>query len=153
MSKKDHISPFISETLKQNPFNTPNGYFESFEARMAEKIASQKTPDQKPIHTLVPLRKTILMAAASVTILFAIGTAFYFSRNNKTTSEKDMTLAYESSVSIELNDQELVNKLENIHNEEALKDSTRRENDEYSKHIIDYLSNENLSVNDIDQSL
>jgi hypothetical protein len=146
MYKKDNISPLIHKNSSENPFTTPNGYFEDFEKRLAEKIAKQAAPAVEVKHLSMPIRAAI-MAAASVAIIVAIGVTFYVHGKKQPITQTEMLVAYEASLAQEVNDAELINKLVNMQNDEVRKDSALIEKDEYSGHLINYLSNEDPMIN------
>lgn len=87
------------------------------------------------------------MAAASVAIIVAIGVTFYVHGKKQPITQTEMLVAYEASLAQEVNDAELINKLVNMQNDEVRKDSALIEKDEYSGHLINYLSNEDPMIN------
>ena len=78
------------------PFRVPEGYFENFEARLAQRL-----PQPEPRHTTVRLYPRLWRYAAAVAFVVGIGVALYL--NN--TMSKHMVLTEEETQDEYYNDE------------------------------------------------
>ena len=72
MEKLKHIAPKLSGIKKENPFSTPDNYFEDFSAKLHSKIESSKIIEHKKPNALIRILKPTLGLAASFAIIFML---------------------------------------------------------------------------------
>lgn len=54
MKENDDIVPDFGEKNRKNPFQVPDGYFESFTDRLQERIAAAAPQERRPVWALQP---------------------------------------------------------------------------------------------------
>lgn len=72
MDELKNIAPELSKLKKENPYGTPNNYFDDFSARMHTKIEQEKLPVAEKKPGIFQLLKPVLGLAASFAIIFML---------------------------------------------------------------------------------
>jgi len=119
MNKKENITPEFRKWDNSNPFNTPEGYFESFEDRMMAKIDSYSEPIKTSNKTkVIRMLKPILSLAASLVlvILLVQYPIRHFLLNDTVNTEQENSISNNSfdlySISLSMIDENtLINSL------------------------------------------
>ena len=154
MTTNDNIHPELGKMSKENPFKTPDSYFDTFAVRMAEKISqTERAKVRKPIFEWARPQVAVVLAFAGIALLVTVGISFY-RYNNKPLSSNELAEAMEYSIVSEMDENEIVNQLDALNNRHSLStDSIAKIKDVKSKQLIDYLSKEDLDVNAIIDAL
>ena len=150
----EHINsntPNLNKLGKKHGFEVPKGYFDSFDDRLMARIAEEEEKDlntEKQTKTIsltkkpTSVFKPLLMMAASMLLLLAIGNMFYGKFFNQTKnialSAEDIEL-YMMAYPDEFEEDFLIEGLQLANNERS-----NNLQDEYSDEIIDYLLEENI---------
>ena len=155
MTTNDNIHPELGRVSKENPFKTPDNYFDSFAVKMAEKISQTEAAKvRRPIFEWARPQVAVVLAFAGIALLVAVGISFYRYNNNKPISSNELAEAMEYSIVSEMDENEIVNQLETVNNRRSLSnDSIAKIKDIKSRQLIDYLSKEDLDVNAIIDAL
>lgn len=154
MTTNDNIHPELGKMSKENPFKTPDNYFDTFAVRMAEKISQREAAKvRRPIFEWARPQVAVVLAFAGVALLVTVGISFY-RYTNKPISSNELAEAMEYSIVSEMDENEIVNQLEAVNNRRSLSnDSIAKIKDVKSRQLIDYLSKEDLDVNAIIDAL
>jgi hypothetical protein len=70
MEEREKHTPNLSKIKKENPFGTPDNYFEDFSARLQYKLEAEKKPAPKPQGIVIRFLKPALGLAASFALIF-----------------------------------------------------------------------------------
>jgi len=143
MDNLNNIPPKLSKTSKKMPFKVPEDYFENFSVRLSERIHEKKSPEFAG--RLIPaLRPYFAIAVIAVIILVAVR-IFIFQPG---TGYMNGLKSYEITANIEDN---IFYYSEEIIIEAVYPDfvSSSPGEDLTNEEIIEYLVNEDISINDI----
>jgi len=149
--KKKYIS--IHDVPKENPFKVPDGYFESFENRLASRIredSEKKTDSPKKISLWNSVRPHLALAASI--ILFAM-VSYSIIRLLVKPQEKISTEAYAQVLNYnieDIDDETLMETYSEVQSEASVKTD---EDEEYIEAVVDYLANEDIDLELIAQEL
>ena len=154
MTTNDNITSKLEQISKENPFKTPDNYFDNFAVRMAEKISQNEAAKvRRPLFEWARPQMAFALALAGFAILVVFGIRFY-QNNNKPISSQELAEAMEYSIVSEMDENEIINQLDAANNQHALsKDSVTKIKEGNSKLLIDYLSKEDIDVNTIIDAL
>lgn len=154
MTKNDNITSKLEQISKENPFKTPDNYFDNFAIRMAEKISQTEAAKvRKPLFEWARPQMAFALTLAGFAILVVFGIRFY-QNNNNSISSQELAEAMEYSIVSEMDETEIINQLDAANNQHALsKDSITKIKEDNSKLLIDYLSSEDIDVNTIIDAL
>lgn len=72
MDELKNIAPELSKLKKENPYGTPNNYFDDFSARMHTRIEQEKQADPVKKPGIILLLKPVMWLAASFVIIFML---------------------------------------------------------------------------------
>ena len=72
MDELKNIAPELSKSTKENPFGTPEKYFEDFSARLQVKLEVEKKTIPIQQHRIIRFLKPALGLAASFAIIFML---------------------------------------------------------------------------------
>lgn len=135
---------------KENPFKTPENYFDNFSVRMTDKISAAETgKNRKTVLAWGQPQVTMLVAFAGVAIMVIIGINF-LRDNDKPLSSAELAEAIEFSIVSEMDENDIINQIDAANHQSSLSnDSIAKINDGSSKQLIDYLSKEDLDVDAI----
>lgn len=143
----------LDEINKSNPFEVPEGYFDSFQNRMADRIikeSAQKQPKTVP----AILRPRLIAVFSSVTILLIVGSIFLFQKKEtKAFSASELAEIIEYSAIDGASDAELINQLEISVDNPQQNDNFTDSNDEFNAEAIEYLSKEEIDLNSLMDAL
>lgn len=153
MTTNDNITSKLEQISKENPFKTPDNYFDNFAVRMAEKISqSDIAKARRPMFAWGRPQIAAIVAFASIAILVVVGIKFY--QNNRPISSQELAEAMEYSIVSEMDENEIINQLDAVNNRHSLSnDSIAKIKEGHSKQLIDYLSKEDLDMNTIIDAL
>ena len=99
MYEEDHIQPDFGKR-PQNPFRTPDNYFESLEDRIMGNINNQ-TKKKSSSAKIIRFLKPVLGIAASLTLIFMLG---YYSINTFLLKDTAQTAQTDTTATDLLND-------------------------------------------------
>jgi hypothetical protein len=115
MNKEEKILPDFLKNPK-NPFRTPEGYFDSVESKVMDRIESQ-TKKKSPSINVIRILKPLLGLAASITIIYLLVSqpmqSFLFNKSATTNiadTTTDWVNNYSSSLS-SIDENSLINTL------------------------------------------
>ncbi len=139
------------EIRKNNPFKVPDGYFESLTERTMSAISASEKKGEEEKHEERPVRRlhlrSFLTLAAAITA-FAVMTAIAV--RSITGSRPDMKPGEESEFYAELEAEEIdTYMIESEWNRKEISGTTEVEKTVSADVIIDYLTMENIDLNDI----
>ncbi len=143
MDNLNKIPSKLSKTSNKMPFKVPEDYFENFSIRLSERIHEKKSPEF--IGRLIPaLRPYFAIAVIAVIILVAVR-IFIFQPGKV---DMNGLKSYEITANIEDN---IFYYSEETIIEAVYPDfeSSSSEEDLTNEEIIEYLINEDISINDI----
>lgn len=106
MDELKNISPELSKLKKENPFGTPDKYFDDFSARLQMRLDEEKKGVPSPQNRFVRFIKPALGLAASFALIFML---VYWPLNNYMSNQQA-----ESNIEPDLNDIEYLNMVEGI---------------------------------------
>jgi hypothetical protein len=129
----------LDEINKDNPFSTPENYFESFSIRMSDKISETKRT-KAPAFAWMRPGYAIIFAFIGIAIIMT--GVFVLNSKNAPLSSQEMVEVYKYSAIQELSDEQLAQM---IAEKQMHQDTTSA----YQKDVIDYLSKENIEINTI----
>ncbi len=72
MDELKNTTPELSKIRKENPFGTPQNYFDDFSARMQSKLEEEKHPTLVEKPRIIQLLKPVLGLAASFALIFML---------------------------------------------------------------------------------
>jgi hypothetical protein len=151
--EQKHKKIRLDEISKSNPFEVPEGYFDSFQNRMADRIikeSAQKQPKAVP----ALLRPKLIAAFSSVAVLLVVGNIFLFQKKEtKTFSASELAEIIEYSAISGTSEAELINQLEISVDNPQLNDNFTDSNDEFNAEAIEYLSKEDIDLNSLIDAL
>ena len=143
----------LEDIPKKNPYRVPDGYFESFNDRLNERL---KTEEKKPVRTLrLMLRSNLALAAAILT--FALISYFSFRLiTGGSLVEAGQSISYTEFLEEEIYRMDDALLLETYEQLEEQKESVETETsneDELSDEIIEYLAAEDIDLSLIYEEL
>ncbi|MBN2213824.1 MAG: hypothetical protein JW723_06225 [Bacteroidales bacterium] len=143
MNHTDKIPPELSKIGKEKPFKVPEDYFENFSVRLSDRIHEKRSPEFTG--RLIPVLKPFL-AIAAVAVIVLIAVRIFVNQPGKEDmgNLKGDDLAFSISDNIYYYSEEAIidavyPPVESSVSEEHLTD----------EEIIEYLINEDISINDI----
>lgn len=151
--EQKHKKTRLDEISKSNPFEVPEGYFDTFQNRMADRIIKESAQKQpKTVPSL--LRPGLIAVFSSVAILLVVGSIFLFQKKETksfTTSELAEIIEYSAIASS--SEAELIKQLEiSVDNPKQI-DNFTDSNDEFNAEAIEYLSKEEIDLNSLIDAL
>ncbi|MDP4210352.1 MAG: hypothetical protein Q8928_16195 [Bacteroidota bacterium] len=153
MNEFEDIKPNFEGISKENPFQTPNNYFDNFTARMSGKISQQETLLHKPLWLTLPYQISTAVAFTCLAVLVYIGITNSFF-NHKKLTPYEITEAYKYGALNDLDEAQLIQLVAKVESEkQSGQDSVKKNQEQYKKEIIDYLSKENIDINSIIDAL
>jgi hypothetical protein len=141
MDKKNNISKKLEEIKKENSFSVPDGYFESFQQRLQDKIRSEEDSIYDKTQYGVPRLVWLGAIAAVFIIAFFVGRNIIGTGGSQPLTQDEIALAFEQDI-YDLDDFELVQNLDEVVQVENLEN-------EYSDEIILYLLDEDIDIDKI----
>ena len=157
---KPDTAGHFPENLKENPFTVPEGYFESFNERLMEKIVQESPSKVTPVYRI---SRKVLATAAVVIIFLALGSVLlvrYYHRPapaalpdfTVTLNDLDEGLGMErfdefTLVSFYLENSEELNYQENGTTMEKLSVDSTISNKDIEQYLIESNQLENLLLN------
>jgi hypothetical protein len=145
MNKKEKIADLQHDSLKEQPFIVPEGYFESFSDRLKERLRKESIPEEEtavPVrHLFTSRRFRLAMAAAVVGLAFVSYALIRYAGNNTGSSGTYPDIALIEQMQIIDDDTYLM---------ELMSDETESldEQEAFANQAIDY-----LAVNDVEMVL
>lgn len=106
MDELKNIAPKLSKLKKDNPFGTPDKYFDNFSARLQMKIEEEKKVVPHPKNRLIRILKPALGLAASFALVFML---VYWPLKSFMTSE-----VADNTEALEYSDSEFLNIVEDL---------------------------------------
>lgn len=151
--EQKHKKIRLDEINKSNPFQVPEGYFDSFQNRMAERIIKESV-QQQPKTVPALFRPRLLAIFSSVTVLLIVGSIFLFQKKETTAfSVSELAEIIEYSAIEATSDAELIKQLEmKVDNPKQI-DNFTGSNDEFNAEAIEYLSKEEIDLNSLIEAL
>ncbi len=134
MDELKNIAPKLSKLKKDNPFGTPDKYFDNFSARLHMKIEEEKKVAPHPKNSIIRLLKPALGLAASFALVFML---VYWPLKNFMPSE----IAYNKELP-EYSDSEFLNILEDLDESSffAILDNSNETEDLTEEDLLAYVS-------------
>ncbi len=151
--EQKHKKIRLDEINKSDPFEVPEGYFDSFQNRMADRIIKESTQKQpKTVPAL--LRPGLIAVFSSVAALLIVGSIFLFQKKEtKAFSASELAEIIKYSAIDGASDAELINQLEiSVDNPQQI-DNFTDSNDEFNTEAIEYLSKEDIDLNSLIDAL
>jgi hypothetical protein len=143
----------LDEINKSNPFNVPEGYFDSFQNKMADRVIAQALQKQPK---MVPalLRPRMVVIVSSVTVLFIVSSILLFQKKEtKALTASELAEVIEYTAINETSDVELIKQLEISMDNNKQIDNFTDSNNEFNAQAIEYLSKEDLDINSLMDAL
>ena len=142
MDSKKKIPDRLEELKNENPFSVPEGYFNSFQQRLQDRIQSEKVNSNPERSPAVISRLVWAGAVAAVFIVaFVVSKNIIGTGNNQPLSEDEIAYAFEQEI-YDLDEAEI---LENL--DEMIQDNDPENG--YSDEIILYLLDEDIEIDNI----
>ena len=130
---------------RENPFRVPDGYFDRFPLKIAERIAEE---NQSKVIRFAPLLKPAPMLAIAATLITIAVVSYKIVYKPIDTFEQDeiSNYVYQEGIIDELSDEEILD-----YSDFANADSTfhKSKSDSETTHIQNYLLDEDVDINDI----
>lgn len=143
MTHKNNIK--LEEIGKNNPFEVPGGYFESFTIRMSDRISeTEEAKVTVPQHAR--FKPVLVFASFAGVAMILLLSVFFVLHHNKPLSSQEMMEAYRYSAIQEITDEQLAQILKDRQAEQTVKTDTSQQVKE-KQEIIEYLSKENIDIN------
>ena len=143
MDNLNKIPPKLSKTSKKMPFKVPEDYFENFSVRLSERIHEKKSPEL--VSKLIPvLRPYFAIAVIAVIILVAVRIFIFQPGKGEMNSLKSHEITANIEDNIFYYSEETI--VEAIYPDFG---SSSPGEDLTNEEIIEYLINEDISINDI----
>lgn len=142
--KQDDIPDNLPEGMKrENPFLVPDGYFDRFPLKIAERIAEE---NQSKVIRFAPLIKPApLLAIAATLITIAVVSYKIFNKPTDVFEQDEISnYVYQEGIIDELSDEEILD-----YSDFANADSTIHKSDSETTQIQNYLLDEDVDINDI----
>ena len=130
---------------RENPFRVPDGYFDRFPNKIAERIAEEN--QSKVIRFAVLLKPAPLLAIAATLITIAVVSYKIFNKPTDAFDQDEIsTYVYQEGIIDELSDEEILD-----YSDYAAADSTfqKSTSDSVTNTIQNYLLDEDVDINDI----
>ena len=140
---------------KNRPFKVPDNYFDTFQSRMADRIAMEQSKKQiQPVLTTSKLRLVPIFAAASV-ILIIISIVLIIPKTKKyDIPANQLAEIYRYQAIESTSETDLMKELEIVTKETTKKDSILTKKDVFTDEAINDLSNDNnVDINSIINAL
>jgi len=153
MDEMKKIPQKLTNIKKENPFKTPDGYFDNFSSRVSEKIHGEETPGfyKKYVLTLKPY-----LAAAAIFVGVIITGKILYNMFYHETGTRDL----ESSEIAELINENAYYLSEEsiidiIYTNDIIEEDKKpdNDNDKLTNEVIDYLIDEDIDIIDIIDAL
>jgi len=147
MEDIDDIRPEFTKNSKKNPFNVPDGYFESFAERLQEKINEPGIPAGRIAGRKILRPAFTYITAFCVLVVFGIfiSHSFHDSRNAQLNSETRMANLVQYSLE-NVDEQSLIDALLKSETEPPAFEITKEE-------VVNYLKEQNIDPNGINDEL
>ncbi len=154
MTVQKNIKTTVEDISRKNPFTVPENYFDNFTLRMADKI-SQFEDRKVSKFTFAKVRpRYAVVVLTSLAVFLIFGIHFLNQSNSKKLSINEFKKSIEYSIVSDMDENELIGQLEVAENNSTIPtDSLAKSNHEYSKHLIDYLSKEDVDLNSIEDAM
>ena len=135
MDELKNFAPKLSKLKKENPFGTPDKYFDNFSAQLQVKLEAEKKVVPKQKHRIIKLLKPALGLAASFALIFML---VYWPLNNFMSKEVAEINIEESNIE----EMEFLSMVEGIDENSfyALLDEPNGSNEFTDEDLISYLS-------------
>lgn len=144
--KHDDIPDNLPDGVnRENPFRVPDGYFDRFPNKIAERIAEEN--QSKVIRFAVLLKPASLLAIAATLITIAVVSYKIFNKPADAFDQDEIsTYVYQEGIIDELSDEEILG-----YSDYAAADSTSysSKSDLVTNTIQNYLLDEDVDINDI----
>jgi len=130
---------------RENPFRVPDGYFDRFPNKIAERIAEEN--QSKVIRFAVLLKPAPLLAIAATLITIAVVSYKIFNKPTDAFDQDEIsTYVYQEGIIDELSDEEILG-----YSDYAAADATSysSKSDSVTNTIQNYLLDEDVDINDI----
>ncbi len=162
MSENKNIKFDLSKTKKENPFQVPDGYFDSFSVRLAEKLSAQKKRKYEKKFLFVTRPQLIYISSFILVVLITYGIFKYIPVDSEEPVLTQQEIAevieneifdYEENLLIENYDETELSEevvIKSIIEEPVTE--VNSDND-YSEEIINYLVEEDIDLESIVQEL
>ncbi len=154
MSDKKNIKPLLEDISKENPFIVPENYFDNFTIRLTDKISSIEER-KHPVRSFSAMRPQFVYLTVTFLVLVCLfGLGIYNHSFTKKLSVSELRHNIEFSIVNETDENELIYQLEVAENiSVAQVDSLNINKPETSKHLIEYLSKEDIDINTIEDAM
>lgn len=154
MDNENNIKNKLGNIDKNSPFKVPDNYFDTFQLKMAERIANEEAKKQiQPVFSKPKLRLVHLVATASI-VLIVISIVWIIPASKKQNlTDSELAEIYRYQAIDAASEIDLINELETLSQENEKKDSTFIQKDVLSDEAIDILSNDNIDINSIIEAL
>ncbi len=150
--EQKHKKIRLDEISKSNPFEVPEGYFDTFQSRMADRIA-QEAGQRQPTFVPAILRPRLIAVFSSVAVLFIVGSIFLFQKKEtKSFTASELAEIIEYSAIASSSEAELIKQLEiSVDNPKQIDNFT--DSNEFNAEAIEYLSKEDIDLNSLMNAL
>jgi hypothetical protein len=146
--RKNRIN--LNEIPKQNNFSVPNGYFDSFEQRLMEKIKGEDYGKVIPLNTN---RWSVFRSQVSLVASFIVFVVLsYMAINFILNKHSNENIEYAELLEYEMTNLDETYLMETYSAEQA-EISTDDENIDYTEAVIEYLASDNIDLNLIIENL
>jgi hypothetical protein len=154
MNKFEDIKPNFEGISKGNPFQTPNNYFDNFTICMSGKISQeQQSLSHNSLWLTFRYQISTAIAVTCLAVLVYIG-IHNSSLNHKKLTSYEIAEAYKYGALNDLDEAQLIQLVAKVESEKlSEQDSVKKNQDQYKKEVIDYLSKENIDINSIIDAL
>jgi hypothetical protein len=153
MNPKGNIKYKLEDIEKKTPFKVPDNYFDTFQSRMADRIAAEEAKKQfRHAFSIPKLRLVPLVAAVSI-VLIAIGILWVAPLLKNMPTDRELAEIYRYQAIEATSESDLIRELETLSLETEKKDSVITKKDVITEEAIDALSNENIDINSIIEAL
>lgn len=151
-NEQKHKKIRLDKISKSNPFEVPEGYFDTFQNRMADRIA-QQAGQRQPKFVPAILRPRLIAVFSSVAVLLIVGSIFFFQKKEtKSFTASELAEIIEYSTISSSSEAELIKQLEiSVDNPKQIDNFT--DSKEFNAEAIEYLSKEDIDLNSLMDAL
>lgn len=147
MEAHNKENDFMSSLPSENPFKVPDGYFDRFSSRMADRIVEENQTSRFPFPAL--LRPIPILGFASMMVIVSVLAIKHFSASTAPlTDEEISTYVYQEGIIEEMDLDELI-EYSSVSFADTTKKGSKHKSEEEQNEIEKYLIDEDIDLNDI----
>jgi hypothetical protein len=138
----------LEDIPKTNSFKVPEGYFDNFQSRMANRIIKE-TDRKHPKPVFIALKPRIIgVVTLSVAALVIVGLIIFSPKDQSIVfSESELAEIYQYSAINESSEIDLIKQLESTMQVNEQIDIFTSKNEDFNTQALDYLSGDNVDIN------